>query len=325
LKRQLRIALISAKDAKPTLYADSNFDGRFDETERTACSSPADIPQYECATTVFLSISQGPFASYPVRIAIVKDTSNSGKVLPASSMWVHARGIVNIDGRNMLVSYPFDPATGVLDPSFGWMGMDCNGDGKIEETSNSPEWKFANHEIVGFRVLRRYLSTQSVDCATGKVILKSLPAIEYTDIELVLGRQIKDFTFTEFSGKQRKISEFKGKYVLMDFWATWCTPCVAEIPFIRSAYEKFKASGLEIVGINHDDDLNKAKKLAKEKDISWPQATNESVKNRFHINAYPTTILLDPAGKIISLGKNNELRGQNLEKTLQRLLIQRQP
>ncbi len=325
LKRQLQIALVRAKDTKHTLYVDSNFDGIFDEIERQEMLSPEDEPLFEAATTVFLNISQGPFASYPVRIAIVNDRSNSGKVLPASSMWVHARGIVNIDGRNILVSYPFDPATGILDPNYGWLGMDCNGDGKIEETSNSPEWKFVDHEIVGFRVAERYLSTQSVDSATGQVILRSLPALEYTDIELVLGKQIPDFAFTEFSGKQRRISDFTGKYVLMDFWATWCAPCVAEIPFLRSAHEKFRARGLEIVGINHDDDLDRAKKLAKEKGISWPQATHESVKNRFRVYAYPTHILLDPDGKIISLGKKSELRGQNLEKTLEKLLLQKQP
>ncbi len=324
LKKQLLLALVRPKDGAEYLFVDINFDGRFDRTERFALS-PLEYTEVEGASLVFLSLSRGPFTAYPVRIAIIKDKRNPGTMLPAASMWVHARGKVDIDGRTVLVSYPFDPATGVLNPNYGWLGMDCNGDGKIEEGPNSPEWKFADHQIVGFRVGQYYLSTQSVDLATGKITLLSLPTSASSDIELVLRKQIADLAFTDFDGRRRNISEFKGKYVLFDFWATWCGPCLAEIPSLRSAYEKFRERGLEIVGINSDEDLAKAKQLVIDGGVSWPQATNESVKNRLYVDVYPTTILLDPGGKIISLGEKNELRGQNLEKTLEKLLPPKQP
>jgi hypothetical protein len=132
LKKRLLIALVRPKDGAEYLYVDINFDGKFDRTERYALS-PLEYTEVEGASLVFLSLSRGPFTTYPVRIAIIKDKDTPGTVLPATSMWVHARGNVDLDGRNVLVSYPFDPATGVLDVNHGWLGMDCNGDGKIEE------------------------------------------------------------------------------------------------------------------------------------------------------------------------------------------------
>jgi thiol-disulfide isomerase/thioredoxin len=233
---------------------------------------------------------------------------------------VFAQGTVNIDGRRVAVTYEFDRSTGTVDPNDGWLGIDCNRDGKIDRNPTSPEYRFAKHEIVVFKVGDRYVSTDSVDVRTGRIVLRVHAATSYTSIELQIGREIADCPFTDFEGKQRNVSEFRGKYLLLDFWATWCGPCVAEIPFLKAAYDRFKDRNFAILGIDNDEDPAPARTLVAERGVGWPQATLGSTKGRLTVYAFPTTILLDPAGKIISMGAKEELRGKNLEITLERLL-----
>lgn len=141
-----------------------------------------------------------------------------------------------------------------------------------------------------------------------------------------LGQQFIDFETTVldkkygFSGKA-KLSDYvaKNKIVLLDFWASWCTPCVNEIPYVKEAYNKFKSKGFEVVSVSVDDGTDEWIEAVKKHGMNWVQMWNgdEDIDNsaaiQYFVNAIPSTFLIDSDGTII--GRN--LRGKELEEALE--------
>lgn len=121
--------------------------------------------------------------------------------------------------------------------------------------------------------------------------------------ETALGKKFKDIKGTTAEGKTIKLSDYvgKGRYVLIDFWASWCGPCMNAVPKVRALLEKYSDSGLDLVGINcweRKPENGPAK--AEEMDMTWPiiYADDESVE-AYGVEAIPTMILFDPEGVIL--------------------------
>ncbi len=116
-----------------------------------------------------------------------------------------------------------------------------------------------------------------------------------------LGKPL-NLKFTAIDGRDVDLSKMKGKVVLIDFWATWCAPCVAGLPGLKNTYEKFHRQGFEIVGISCDTDKDRLKHLIKEKALPWPQYFDgERAKKytvQFGIIGYPTMWLVDKQGNL---------------------------
>jgi peroxiredoxin len=152
-----------------------------------------------------------------------------------------------------------------------------------------------------------------------KVLRKSIDEIKITGI----GSLAPDFTQPDADGKLIKLSSFRGKYVLIDFWASWCGPCRAENPNVVKAYQKYKNKNFTILGVSLDKPTDKAAWLnaVKNDGLEWTQVSdlkfwsNEAAALYF-VQSIPANFLLDPTGKIVA--KN--LRGTDLEDKLAELL-----
>ncbi len=132
----------------------------------------------------------------------------------------------------------------------------------------------------------------------------------------------KAFGFSENDFKTEipiSLDSLKGKYILLDFWATWCSPCIKEIPNLKDLYKNIDKSKFEIISIVGDSPIESLEKLTQNHSISWPQIiSNDSnkIKEKYGIRGYPTTFLLNPEGIIVA--KN--LRGKELEKKVTNLI-----
>jgi peroxiredoxin len=138
---------------------------------------------------------------------------------------------------------------------------------------------------------------------------------------LVVGSKFPDFNDNDITGKPLSLADYKGKVVLIDFWATWCRPCVAELPNVQKAYDKYHPKGFEIVGVSLDEDKAKLESFTKQQKMTWPQifdgkAWENKLAQKYGVNSIPATYLLDGEGKIIA----KDLRGSALEEAVAKAL-----
>ncbi|MEJ7557108.1 MAG: TlpA disulfide reductase family protein [Pedobacter sp.] len=134
--------------------------------------------------------------------------------------------------------------------------------------------------------------------------------------QFAIGKSI-DFTLPDKDGKEFKLSSLKGKYVLVDFWASWCVPCRAENPFMLKAYNELKDKNFEIVGVSLDETRAAWMRAVDQDKLPWIQVSDvkgfkTEIAVRFGITAIPQNVLIDPDGKVIA----KDLRGADVNKMI---------
>ena len=139
-----------------------------------------------------------------------------------------------------------------------------------------------------------------------------------------LGQPAKDFTVELLSGKKFILSQQKGKVVLIDFWASWCPPCRAEMPNLKKYYAEFKDKGLEIIGISLDFKKEKLEDYLSQEDLRWKvsfsgQGWKDETARLYGVHSIPATWLVDKKGVLREFG----LRGERLRQAIANLLAEK--
>jgi peroxiredoxin len=135
--------------------------------------------------------------------------------------------------------------------------------------------------------------------------------------KIAVGFTAPDFTMADTEGKQVSLSSFKGKYVLLDFWASWCGPCRGENPNVVANYNKYKSKNFTVLGVSLDEDKAAWLAAIKKDNLTWTHVSDlkgwsNAVAKVYGVESIPFNALLDPSGKIIA----TDLRDEDLGKKL---------
>ncbi len=324
--RNAQMFLVEEADGDTFVAFDLNSDNLIEATERFPLKALNSRPN-DLQAIVRLPIKNVFYKNFPLFVLFKRGFKHpklrlTDRLILQSYIAI-AYGTVNVKGRDVRLQYPFDLGSPTISTTDGLFGVDSNGDGFIRDEQFSPESSYATNSEIVFPLGNMYISTEKIDIPKNEITVRKRTKDEYLRLDLQVGKPIADFSFVDFEGKRRSLYEFKGKYLLIDFWGAWCHDCTFETPYHIEAIKRFHDRGFDILSLNSDEDIETAKSYLQKNDIKWTQARYDSILGliqvTYRIQEYPSTILIGPDEKVLVLDQDR-LRGDELLETLDQVL-----
>jgi len=259
-----------------TLYVDLNGDGHITAQEKFDLASGLAEVRFPLP---------GPYKTYPVQVYL--GPQKSGECVLGESPRAFVRGSVTIGGRTVTAGFAYDWKKNAVSFNHGWQGFDG-------------EYSFVDAPRPVYHLGNAYARVRSVAVDRREFVLETANSADYTRIDLKIGEIFPGFSFIDLAGKPHSGAGPRPAKTLLDFWATWCAPCIADLPRLR----ELSVRGVQIIGINVDRDQDKVRAM----NLPWPQTDFASIRDlverRARIQSYPTYVLLDRDYRIVSIGED---------------------
>jgi len=225
------------------------------------------------------------------------------------------RGVLRLE--NQKIAFGLVGSAGIYDQPYNSLAIDLDNDGKLDlMTYQSPERYLVSEKYIKLGgkdyefVVDRYGRTLMLNPIAEKLPPRAI---------LLPGYPAPLFSFIDLEGKRHDLKDYRGRVVLLDFWATWCGPCVAAVPELVGIYQKYNNLGFDIIGIDYDDTDEKLRKFISEKDMIWPQTREQEdgpIHRIYRVTGHPTYYLIGKDGTIVS----NQINISDLPAALEKLL-----
>ena len=254
-----------------------------------------------------------------------------GRTYDITFIWPEGRGFLFLVGHSQMKGllelegkeYEFVLVDGDVNGRYGdeadFYAVDVDGDGVIHGEEGGHE-RFSLEEpfTIGFKSFK--VEAVAEDGSQVKLVPTDFVPPK---VPLYVGAPAPDFSIVTIDGKEISLSDFRGKVVLIDFWASWCVPCIVATPKLLKLYEEFHDRGLEIIGVSLDLALEHARTFIEHQGIPWPQywdgkGYEGKLVQLFRVRAIPTLFLIDRKG--IIRGRWLGLAEEEVRKTLEELL-----
>ncbi len=156
------------------------------------------------------------------------------------------------------------------------------------------------------------------------VALMGLPAFDVWSMGSrvpTVGMQAEDFQLTDLDGKTQSLSQYRGKIVLVNFWATWCKPCTTEMPAMQAIYDKLRGKGFVVLAVNELEDEAQVREHIKQYGHTFPvlMDRDNKVANQFGVFGLPVSVFIDQEGRVQEYIKGGLLTEQKIDETVARI------
>jgi peroxiredoxin len=276
-----------------TLVADLNANGSLKDEQPITMEQQDGYFITVIATTASTEVS-GETVAYPITTRIVVTRSTTGQLLHRISSSTRRSGTLRIGEQTF--AFRISGNAGIYDAPTAAVWIDLNGDGRGSE-GDSPEV---------FRVREKRLGVGGklydfrVDPLGRSLVLTPVAGPPTERLSLQAGTAAPGFTARDVTGGEQSLERYRGRVVLLDFWAVWCLPCRSEAPILNELFRRYTDRGLVVIGIAPDQPPAIAAYVEQHRH-DWPQISeidDGPVHQRYRVIAYPTHLLIDRSGRI---------------------------